>query len=1043
MKQHFTELLRFSHVLNRRHMILGAGLWLSDWVLAWGLIAAYDAWIDPIRESTAAWLLLGICILYLVSLLPILRWYKRNCRLDLNRVARRIEQAFPELNDLLVTAAHLESRNLAAPNPLEVHVFESAAQQLESIDWRAGATRLHERLPVVSATLFAGLLLALLSLQLVPLRKALYHIEDGFGANPSGITFSAVPEELPAPSDLNVELQVNRWQKQALIEWADAAGTHSEPVVIDAAGRGVFTFYGVTESIRFRVETPALRSAWMGVEAYEPARIEKLETIVSPPAYTGLPENAYNDLRDIEVPEGSKVSFAVKAGAARTVELVTVDGSTALETSGPGSFTTRFVPTRTTPYSFHLSDARNRVSKTAGRNLTLLPDKPPTVEILKPQRDSVLSPDAVFPVELFAADDYGLARGRIHLALSGTDATPLAIPFDQVIERDESGRPLPLREATLASLIDLARLEAGDGDLLAIHIEVEDSREPVPNLTRTDLLFIEIRTPVEPVEMDGMPMEQTPIDFRELIEEQKRLLRETHRIEVASASTREALVQEIPAGLGGLAVEIRRIFNEVQAAIVSAGRDDLSDLFLRALAENSRAIEAFATGQPAESVSPQSTSLSALLKLENAFRQNTRSKKPSKGSSGEGESGEPDEEKTQEPAQGESVGQALKAAMQQLEQLIKQQNALVSEFDRAAQSSWSLEQAGASAQAQEQLGQETNELRLELNSLEGSGAARQSLAEARQHMQSAAANAADTDAGGALRDGYRAREALRFAASELAAMLDEAASQELAGAARAASQLAKEQAAAGAASAAAADPAEAELAEMEQTQRELKERLDSLLEQMQARAQQAAGSSPQLSEALQQAARNAGQRGTSGSMERAANALLYGQPGMAAPIQAAAANELSQLADELQAARARMLSDPARRALALNRELEAALEELASHARQPESAPQERLQEIAREWNARFMELQQLTGDPRFGNLAGRIASGATGQWDGQLGETRTLLQQGSGLLREFLFEEASQSGLHMNREAAPPPDQYRKMVEEYFRRLAREPGQQ
>jgi hypothetical protein len=116
------------------------------------------------------------------------------------------------------------------------------------------------------------------------------------------------------------------------------------------------------------------------------------------------------------------------------------------------------------------------------------------------------------------------------------------------------------------------------------------------------------------------------------------------------------------------------------------------------------------------------------------------------------------------------------------------------------------------------------------------------------------------------------------------------------------------------------------------------------------------------------------------------------------------------------------------------------LEELQSHARNPEEAPKERLSEIQEEWSTRFMELQQLSGLPQFGSLSGQIAGGAEASWDQQLSMTRGILQEGAGLLQAFLFNEGSQSNLQMNRDSAPPPDQYRKMVEEYFRRLAREP---
>jgi hypothetical protein len=43
-------------------------------------------------------------------------------------------------------------------------------------------------------------------------------------------------------------------------------------------------------------------------------------------------------------------------------------------------------------------------------------------------------------------------------------------------------------------------------------------------------------------------------------------------------------------------------------------------------------------------------------------------------------------------------------------------------------------------------------------------------------------------------------------------------------------------------------------------------------------------------------------------------------------------------------------------------------------------------------------------------------------------------------LLQQYLTQAAAATGMQFNREAAPPPDRYRRMVEEYFRRLATDP---
>jgi hypothetical protein len=87
-------------------------------------------------------------------------------------------------------------------------------------------------------------------------------------------------------------------------------------------------------------------------------------------------------------------------------------------------------------------------------------------------------------------------------------------------------------------------------------------------------------------------------------------------------------------------------------------------------------------------------------------------------------------------------------------------------------------------------------------------------------------------------------------------------------------------------------------------------------------------------------------------------------------------------------------------------------------------------------------ELAEISGDPRFGQLSGQLGRANPGAAPEEIAEARRILQEGARLLREFLFNEATASGLQINREAAPPPDAYRRMVEEYFRRLANEPSE-
>jgi len=48
-------------------------------------------------------------------------------------------------------------------------------------------------------------------------------------------------------------------------------------------------------------------------------------------------------------------------------------------------------------------------------------------------------------------------------------------------------------------------------------------------------------------------------------------------------------------------------------------------------------------------------------------------------------------------------------------------------------------------------------------------------------------------------------------------------------------------------------------------------------------------------------------------------------------------------------------------------------------------------------------------------------------------------LERAASILRDYLVREKVQHRLRLNQEGAPPPEKYRKLVEEYFRNLAEE----
>ena len=78
-------------------------------------------------------------------------------------------------------------------------------------------------------------------------------------------------------------------------------------------------------------------------------------------------------------------------------------------------------------YSVRLFDDAGHTDPNPRLNrITVLPDKPPTVELLKPARQSSAAPGSDVPVMIRAGDDHGLERLRLEMKVVADVGTAAA-----------------------------------------------------------------------------------------------------------------------------------------------------------------------------------------------------------------------------------------------------------------------------------------------------------------------------------------------------------------------------------------------------------------------------------------------------------------------------------------------------------------------------------------------------------------------------------------------------------------------------------------
>lgn len=254
---------------------------------------------------------------------------------------------------------------------------------------------------------------------------------------------------------------------------------------------------------------------------------------IRPPRYTGRGPRTQDSL-DIDAEEGAEIEWRFRAnGAVTAPRVVTSAGDTIpLAPSGDGGVGAITTASRSLLYQIVAGSA---VAPPEIHRLTVRPDGPPDVTVLRPAPRSELPADASrrIPLEVLATDDYGAASAE--LVATVTTGSGESVRFR------EQRIPLPAPGAARGGALfrtelDLAALGMAPGDELYFHVLARD-RRPEPNIGRSATVFLSLAdtATTSPPLVAGISLPTAPEYFRsqrQIIIDTERLVADAPRLPV-------------------------------------------------------------------------------------------------------------------------------------------------------------------------------------------------------------------------------------------------------------------------------------------------------------------------------------------------------------------------------------------------------------------------------------------------------------------------------------------------------------------------------
>lgn len=201
------------------------------------------------------------------------------------------------------------------------------------------------------------------------------------------------------------------------ISYTFSSGKTSRDRMTRVGPRGYrYTFARAVEDFEFHLEGGDDRTDVFRAELTDRPRVESASILVTPPAYTRRrPYTLADERRSVAVLPGSELSLRVETNhPVRQAVLTAGQEPIAAAVPDASGWTVTLRPLQSRTYHFALLDDAGLENRRPLRfAVRMLQDKPPRVRMKLPGVGSLVTTEAVLPLELNITDDYGLAAAEL------------------------------------------------------------------------------------------------------------------------------------------------------------------------------------------------------------------------------------------------------------------------------------------------------------------------------------------------------------------------------------------------------------------------------------------------------------------------------------------------------------------------------------------------------------------------------------------------------------------------------------------------------
>jgi len=226
---------------------------------------------------------------------------------------------------------------------------------------------------------------------------------------------------------------------QLLVTYEGEKQETSLPMLPDPDAKPPHTLYrgtvpSVMKPLQYRLEIGDSQSTIYTVKLCEKPAIQEVQVRLRYPSYLRRPDAVLEQRHaDLEAPQYTEAELRVRPSAPIQRGWIQLEGkeySGRVEQGEKGQelVISKLPLIRDTSFTIHLANAGGADPNPRVNRIRVIPDKPPSVEILRPARESRAAPGDSVEVLIRASDDYGIGRIRLETFLIDAQLAEQAEP---------------------------------------------------------------------------------------------------------------------------------------------------------------------------------------------------------------------------------------------------------------------------------------------------------------------------------------------------------------------------------------------------------------------------------------------------------------------------------------------------------------------------------------------------------------------------------------------------------------------------------------